>query len=74
MASIDHIGVELTIVIGETTMPLQRVMSLGRGAMIPLGKNPSAPLSIQANGRRIGAGRVALDGEKVSVSFSREMT
>ena len=67
MASIANIEVELTVVVGSAKMPLQRLLSLGRGAVIPLGGDGSQPLTILANGLPVGEGRVLLDGEKVNV-------
>ena len=68
MASIANIEVELTVVVGSAKMPLQRLLSLGRGAIIPLGGDGDQPLSILANGLSVGEGRVLLDGEKVNVA------
>jgi len=70
MASIANIEVELTVVVGSAKMPLQRLLSLGRGAVIPLGGDGSQPLTILANGLSVGEGRVLLDGEKVNVEVT----
>ena len=69
MASIDHIGIELTIVIGQAEMSLGRILTLSRGAIIPLGQEPSDPLQIFANGQSIGLGAVRLNGERISVEL-----
>lgn len=70
MASIDDIEVELTIIVGSAEMSLERLLGLGRGAVIPLGGDGSQPLKIMANGLSVGQGRVLLDGERVNVEVT----
>ena len=70
MASINDIDIELTVVVGSARMPLQRLMALGRGAVIPLGGDGSQPLKILANGQSVGQGRILLDGERVNIEVA----
>ncbi|MEL7489523.1 MAG: FliM/FliN family flagellar motor switch protein [Pseudomonadota bacterium] len=70
MASVNDIEVELTIIVGSAEMPLERLLSLGRGAVIPIGGDGSQPLKILANGLPVGQGRVLLDGERVNVEVA----
>ena len=69
MTSFGNIEVELSVLIGETEMTLEKVLSLGRGAVVPLGRDASGPLTVLANGIPVGEARVELDGEKVNVSL-----
>ncbi len=73
MASIEDIDIELTVVVGSSTMPLRRLLSLGRGAVVLLGGDGSQPLTILANGRRVAEARVVLDGERVNVAIASPM-
>ncbi len=70
MAAIEGIDIDLTVVIGTATMPLGRLLSLGRGAVIPLGGDGSTPLTLVANGLAVAEGRVLLDGETISVEVA----
>ena len=70
MSSIGAIDVELTIVVGSAKMPLHQLLSLGRGAVIPLGGDAAQPLRILANGLSVAEGAVLLDGERVKVAVS----
>jgi flagellar motor switch protein FliN/FliY len=69
MTSFGNIEIELSILVAETAMPLDKVFGLGRGAVVPLGRNASGPLAVLANGTPIGEARVLLDGDKVSVAL-----
>ena len=70
MPQINDVTVELTIRIGEAELPLQRLLSMDRGAFIPLGGDENKPLDILANGRPIATGCVVLDGDKVKVAIT----
>lgn len=70
MAAIDTINVDLTVVVGTATMPLGRFLEMGRGAVIPLGGDGAAPLTLVANGLPVAEGRVLLDGETISIEVA----
>ena len=69
MAPIDNVKIELSVVIGECEMPLKRLLQMSRGAFIPLGGDARKELEVRANAHKIGAGRVVLDGDAVTVEF-----
>ncbi len=69
MSAIDSVEIELTVRIGEAALPLGRLLRMGRGAVIPLGRDERKPVDILANGRKIADGRVVLNGERVAVSL-----
>lgn len=69
MSVVDNIEIELTVRIGEASVPLGRLLRMTRGAVIPLARDERKPLEILANGRKIADGRVVLNGEDVSVAI-----
>ncbi len=71
MASIDHVGLDLTVLIGAVEMPLARAMTLDRGTVIPLDRTTDAPLTVLANGAPVAEGRVKLLGERIAVEITR---
>jgi len=70
MAQIGNLEVELTVLVGTAKLPLQRLLRMGRGAVIPLGGDETKSLEILANGRKIAQGRVLLDGDNVTVEVT----
>lgn len=70
MAAVEQVDVELTIEVGAAEMPLSAALALGRGAIVPLGRDAKRPLSILANGRKIANGKVRLFGDKIAVEVS----
>lgn len=69
MTAFGNIEIEILILIGETEMPLEKALGLGRGAVVPLGRDASSPLTVLANGAPVSEARVLLDGEKVSIAL-----
>lgn len=69
MAPVSKIEVELQAVVGAAAMPLSRFLALPRGSVIPLGCDPSEPISVEANGRPIARAKVRLAGEKVVIEI-----
>ena len=70
MAGVEHIDLDVTIVVGTAEMPLSRFLELGRGAVIPLGRDASQPLDLLANGRAVAKGTVKLKGETVTIEVN----
>ncbi len=67
MAAVEQVDVELAFVVGAAEMPLAAAMALGRGAVIPLGRDAGKPISILANGRKIADGKVKLLGDRIAI-------
>lgn len=67
MGQLAKVEVEITVVIGRSKLPMQRLLRMGRGAVIPLDASPDDAVWILANGRPIARGEIVMDGEMVSV-------
>ncbi len=65
MAPIGKIEVDVTVEIGRAQLSLQKLLGLGRGAIVMLGCDAAQPLKILANGLHLADARVILEGEKV---------
>jgi flagellar motor switch/type III secretory pathway protein FliN len=69
---VKQIGLDLTIVVGEVSLPLAEVTRLARGAVISLRRDAKEPLAVNANGARIADARVQINGERVAVVMCRK--
>lgn len=52
------IPVTVQVVLGTTTMPVAKLMKLGRGAVITLDQKVGAPVNVLVNGRVVARGEV----------------
>ena len=67
MATIDKVGVDITVVLGTTTMPVHQVLRLGRGAIIELEATEEDAVRILANNLPVAQGTVVVNGNRIAV-------
>jgi len=60
------IPVTVQVVLGTTTMPVARLMKLGRGAIISLDQKVGDPVNVLVNGRVVARGEVVVVDEATS--------
>ena len=71
VATIDKVKVDLTIVLGTTSMPIHQVMRLSRGAIIELDATEQDEVRVLANNLPIASGIVNVDHNRISVEVKR---
>ena len=67
MATIDKVGVDITVVLGTTSMPVHQVLRLGRGAIIELEATEEDAVDILANNLPVAKGTVVVNGNRIAV-------
>lgn len=67
MAKLDKVSVELTVVLGTTSMPVHQVLRLGRGAIIELDATEQDEVKVLANNVPIASGAVVVNGNRIAV-------
>ena len=73
MATLDKVTVEITVVLGSTTMPVHQVLRLGRGAIIELESGEEDAVNILANDLPIAKGTVVVNGNRIAVEVGELM-
>jgi len=58
VATLDKVAVDITVVLGTTSMPIHQVLRLGRGAIIELDAMEEDAVSILANNLPVAKGTV----------------
>lgn len=67
VGTIDKIAIELTVVLGSTSMPVHQVLRLGRGAIIELDSTELDEVIITANNLPVARGAVVVNGNRIGV-------
>jgi flagellar motor switch protein FliN/FliY len=67
LATIDKVGVDITVVLGTTWMPVHQVLRLGRGAIIELEATEEDAVNILANNLPVAKGTVVVNGNRIAV-------
>ena len=67
MATLDKVAVDITVVLGTTSMPVHQVLRLGRGAIIELGASEDDAVNVLANNLPIAKSTVVVNGNRIAV-------
>ncbi|HEV2627878.1 MAG TPA: FliM/FliN family flagellar motor switch protein [Pseudolabrys sp.] len=71
MATLDKVAVDITVVLGTTSMPIHQVLRLGRGAILELESSEEDPVRILANNLPVAEGTVVVNGNRIAVEVAR---
>lgn len=71
MATFDKVHVDITVVLGTTTMPIHQVLRLGRGAIIELDATEDDAVKVLANNMPVAEGTVVVNGNRIAVEVSQ---
>jgi len=69
--TLDKVSVDLMVVLGTTTMPVDQVMGRSRGAIIDVGASEADEVKILANSLPIASGVVLVDRNRSAVEVKR---
>lgn len=68
--SVNNVFVELSVVLGKTSLPIHQLLKMGRGAVIELGTKQADEIWVLANNVPIARGEIIVQGERVAVSIT----
>lgn len=67
MSSLDSVKVEISVLVGRSVISIQRLLRMGRGAVIELDSTQDAPVLILANNRPVATGEIQIEGKNIRV-------
>ena len=70
-SQLGYVGVEITVLLGRSLMPMQQLLRMGRGAVIQLDTNENDEVWILANNHPIARGVLIIENDKISVNITR---
>ena len=70
MTTFDDIKVDISVVLGESKMPVHQLLRMGRGAVIDLDVAEDDDVRIYANKTLVAKGQVVLLGERIGISIT----
>lgn len=65
------VNVEIAVVLGRSTLPMQQLLRMGRGAVIPLDASVNEEVWILANNHPVARGEIQINDEKISIAVTR---
>ena len=69
---VNAVPVEISIVLGRSILPMQQLLRMGRGAVIPLDAREHDEVWILANNHSVARGEIQIEDERISIVVTRE--
>jgi flagellar motor switch protein FliN/FliY len=70
VSTLNDVSLDITVVLGTTSMPIHQVLRLGRGAIIELDATEDDAVKILANTMPVAKGTVVVNGNRIAVEVS----
>ncbi len=70
MSSFNSVKVEISVVLGQSVIPMHQLLRMGRGAVIELNSHQDDPVTILANNLPVAKGEIIIEGDRIAVSIS----
>lgn len=68
--AVSDIPVQISVVLGKTSMQVQQLLKLGRGAVVELDRKVGEPVDIFVNNRLVARGEVVVVEDKIGVTMT----
>ncbi len=70
LEAVYDIPVNLSVVLGKTTMQVNQLLKLGRGAVIELDRKVGEPIDILVNNRLVAKGEIVVVEDRIGVTMT----
>jgi flagellar motor switch protein FliN/FliY len=67
---VEHVNVKLDVVVGEATLPIDRLFALSAGDVLPLDTLVDTPIEVRLNGKLIARGELLAVGEQFGIQIT----
>ena len=71
MSQIESVDVEISVLLGRTTVPMQQLLRMGRGAVITLDATERDEVWILANNHPVARGEIQVAEDRIAISVTR---
>jgi len=65
-----NVPVQVSVVLGGTTMPLSSILKLGKGAVIELNRSVGEPIDVFVNNKLVAKGEIVIVEDKIGVTLT----
>jgi flagellar motor switch protein FliN/FliY len=70
MSQINAVDVEISVVLGRCVLPMNQLLKMGRGAVIPLDASESDEVWILANNHPVARGEINIHEDRISITVT----
>ena len=72
MSQVKAVNVEIQVVLGRASLPMQQLLRMGRGAVIPLDATVNEEVWILVNNHPVARGAIQINDERIAIAVTRE--
>jgi flagellar motor switch protein FliN/FliY len=69
-SNIESVKVEISVVLGQSIIPMHQLLRMGRGAVIELDARQDDAVTVLANNRPVAKGDIVIEGDRIAVSVT----
>ena len=70
VGQINAVQVEISVVLGRSVLPMQQLLRMGRGAVIPLDAGEHDEVWILANNHPVARGEININEDRISITVT----
>jgi flagellar motor switch protein FliN/FliY len=70
VSQVRSVQVEISVVLGRSVLPMQQLLRMGRGAVIPLDAGEKDEVWILANNHPVARGEIQIHDDKIAISVT----
>ena len=71
LSQIEAVDVEISVVLGRSVLPMQQLLRMGRGAVIPLDASEKDEVWILANNHPVSRGEIEIRDDRIAITVTR---
>jgi len=71
LSQVKAVNVDIAIVLGRSSLPMQQLLRMGRGAVIPLDAGVNEEVWILANNHPVARGEIQINDDRISIAVTR---
>nr|WP_295113930.1 FliM/FliN family flagellar motor switch protein [uncultured Caulobacter sp.] len=71
MSQVNAVNVEISVLLGRSILPMQQLLRMGRGAVIPLDAKTHDEVWILANNHPIARGEIQISDDRIAIQVTR---
>jgi flagellar motor switch protein FliN/FliY len=70
VSQVNSVLVEISVVLGRSILPMQQLLRMGRGAVIPLDANENDEVWILANNHPVARGEIQISDDRIAINVT----
>jgi flagellar motor switch protein FliN/FliY len=71
LSQVKAVNLDVSVVLGRSNLPMQQLLRMGRGAVIPLDAKVNEEVWILVNNHPVARGEIQINDDRISIAVTR---